>query len=141
MSSPPFPRRGADLMSLDFDPHSLAVAKGHHIGGRFVAIGATEIAVLRPSDHQPPGTITGDGEAAVDAAVASARVHGRDLNRAPAAVEGIGAGTVWVNQPGRSPEFSVPTGGFQDAGSDKNIGRAVVEAYLRQTPARIAYAT
>ncbi|MCB8882074.1 aldehyde dehydrogenase [Acidisoma cellulosilytica] len=60
-------------MSLDFDPNSLAIPQGHHIGGRFVAMGSEEIAVLRPSDHQLLGVITDGGEAAVDAAVDAAR--------------------------------------------------------------------
>jgi aldehyde dehydrogenase (NAD+) len=60
-------------MSLNFDPNSVAVPRGHHIGGRFVPLAGEEIAVLRPSDHQLLGVITDGGEAAVEAAVEAAR--------------------------------------------------------------------
>ena len=61
------------MMSFDFDPSRLAVPAGHHIGGRFVELGETEIPVLRPSDHQPLGWIHDGGALAVDRAVEAAR--------------------------------------------------------------------
>jgi aldehyde dehydrogenase (NAD+) len=60
-------------MQLDFDPASLTVPAGHHIGGRLVQMAGEEIAVLRPSDHQPMGHIRDGGAAAVDRAVDAAR--------------------------------------------------------------------
>jgi len=60
-------------MALTFDPTTLAVPSGHHIGGKFVELGKADIDVLRPSDHQIFGTIADGGEAAVDLAVEAAR--------------------------------------------------------------------
>lgn len=60
-------------MTLSFDPATVAVPKGHHIGGRYVELPGTEIAVLRPSDHQSMGPITDGGDAAVEMAVAAAK--------------------------------------------------------------------
>ncbi len=59
--------------SLDFDPNTVPVPTGHFIGGRLVERPGDAIAVLRPSDHQPMGTLTDGGEAAVDEAVAAAK--------------------------------------------------------------------
>jgi aldehyde dehydrogenase (NAD+) len=59
-------------MDLDFDPNSVEVPIGHHIGGRFVDLAGDEIAVLRPSDHQPMGVIRDGGGAAVERAVEAA---------------------------------------------------------------------
>ena len=60
-------------MSVTFDPAMLAIPSGHHIGGKYIEFGSTEIDVLRPSDHQPFGIITDGGEEAVDHAVNAAR--------------------------------------------------------------------
>lgn len=60
-------------MTLSFDPASVAVPKGHHIGGRYIELPGTEIAVLRPSDHEHMGVITDGGDASVEMAVAAAK--------------------------------------------------------------------
>ncbi len=61
-------------MSKDFNPDAVAIPTGHFIGGRFVQLPGSEIAVLRPSDHQPIASITDGGEDAVSQAVDAARV-------------------------------------------------------------------
>jgi aldehyde dehydrogenase (NAD+) len=60
-------------MTLTFDPATLAVPSGHHIGGKFVELGKADIEVLRPSDHQAFGAIADGGEEAVERAVEAAR--------------------------------------------------------------------
>ncbi|SNB73135.1 aldehyde dehydrogenase (NAD+) [Arboricoccus pini] len=60
-------------MSLDFDPSSLSIPKGHHIGGRYIDFGGEPIEVRRPSDLQVMGTLEDGGEEAVEAAVQAAR--------------------------------------------------------------------
>lgn len=60
-------------MTLSFDPATVAVPRGHHIGGRYVELPNAEIAVLRPSDHEPMGVITDGGEAAVEMSVDAAK--------------------------------------------------------------------
>jgi aldehyde dehydrogenase (NAD+) len=59
-------------MTLDFDPNTLALPSGHHIGGRVVELAGETIAVLRPSDHQAFGTVTDGGAAAIEMAVEAA---------------------------------------------------------------------
>jgi aldehyde dehydrogenase (NAD+) len=70
----------------------------------------------------------------------AANIYCTDLKRTMQAVEGIEAGMVWVNQPGRSPEFTFPAGGFKGSGFGKDMGRAGMEAFLRQKAAWINYA-
>jgi aldehyde dehydrogenase (NAD+) len=60
------------MMSLDFDPDTLAVPSGHHIGGRFVDLPGEAIEVRRPSDHQMMGMLRDGGDAAVALAVEAA---------------------------------------------------------------------
>jgi aldehyde dehydrogenase (NAD+) len=60
-------------MTLSFDPATVAVPRGHHIGGRYVELPGVEISVLRPSDHENMGPITDGGDAAVDMAVDAAK--------------------------------------------------------------------
>lgn len=60
-------------MSLSFDPNTVSIPSGHHIGGRFVNLPGEEIVVLRPSDHKQMGIITDGGEAAVEMAVDAAQ--------------------------------------------------------------------
>lgn len=60
-------------MSLSFNPDTVTIPSGHHIGGRFVELPGEEIAVLRPSDEQPMRPITDGGKDAVDMAVAAAK--------------------------------------------------------------------
>ena len=60
-------------MTLSFDPATIAVPRGHHIGGQYVELPGAEIEVLRPSDLQPMGVITDGGEAAVQQAVDAAK--------------------------------------------------------------------
>jgi len=60
-------------MSLSFNPDTVTIPSGHHIGGRFVELPGEEITVLRPSDEQPMCPVTDGGKEAVDMAVAAAR--------------------------------------------------------------------
>lgn len=60
-------------MTLSFNPDSVPVPSGHHIGGRFIDLPGEAIAVLRPSDEKPMGQITDGGAAAVDLAVVAAK--------------------------------------------------------------------
>jgi aldehyde dehydrogenase (NAD+) len=60
-------------MTLDFDPDTLSVPTGHHIGGRFIDLPGDDIAVFRPSDHQLMGVVRDGGADAVDQAVAAAQ--------------------------------------------------------------------
>jgi len=60
-------------MSLDFDPDTLAVPTGHHIGGRFIDLPGEAIEVRRPSDHQIMGVVRDGGEEAVAIAAHSAQ--------------------------------------------------------------------
>ncbi|CAN7551109.1 aldehyde dehydrogenase family protein [Mesorhizobium sp. LjNodule214] len=60
-------------MTLSFEPATIAVPRGHHIGGRFIELPGTEIEVLRPSDLQPMGLVTDGDEAAVQQAVDAAK--------------------------------------------------------------------
>jgi aldehyde dehydrogenase (NAD+) len=66
--------RKEKTMSLSFDPNTVAVPKGHHIGGRYIDLPGEEILVLRPSDLQPMGVVTDGGDAAVQRAVDAAKV-------------------------------------------------------------------
>lgn len=70
----------------------------------------------------------------------AANIYSNNLKRTLAAIEAIEAGMVWVNQPGRSPEFTFPAGGFKGSGFGKDMGRAGIEAFLRQKAAWINYA-
>jgi aldehyde dehydrogenase (NAD+) len=70
----------------------------------------------------------------------AANVYSRDLKHIMTAIEGIEAGMIWVNQPGRSPEFAFPAGGFKGSGFGKDMGRAGIETFLRQKAAWINYA-
>jgi aldehyde dehydrogenase (NAD+) len=60
-------------MTFSFDPATVAVPKGHHIGGRYVDLPGAEIAVLRPSDHEAMAPISDGGDAAVEMSVAAAK--------------------------------------------------------------------
>lgn len=60
-------------MSLSFNPDTVVLPAGHHIGGRFVDLPGETIPVLRPSDERPMGHVTDGGAAAVELAVTAAR--------------------------------------------------------------------
>jgi aldehyde dehydrogenase (NAD+) len=74
-----------DTMTLSFDPNSISVPKGHHIGGRSVELPGAGIEVLRPSDQQPMGTVGDGGEEAVEMAAAAARAALKTSNWAKVA--------------------------------------------------------
>jgi aldehyde dehydrogenase (NAD+) len=69
----------------------------------------------------------------------AASVHTSDLRRAMRAADQLDAGMVWVNQHGRSPEFTFPAGGFKSSGFGKDLGRAGIEGYLRQKAIWVNY--
>lgn len=69
----------------------------------------------------------------------SASVHTTDVKKALKAADSIEAGMVWVNQHGRSAEFSYTAGGFKGSGFGKDMGRAGIEAYLRQKAVWVNY--
>lgn len=58
-------------------------------------------------------------------------VHTRDLSRALRMVQAIKAGTVWVNRYGRSRDHILPTGGWNQSGLGKDLGREVYLANRR----------
>ncbi|TPM93722.1 aldehyde dehydrogenase family protein [Mesorhizobium sp. B2-1-3A] len=62
----------------------------------------------------------------------AASVHTTDLKKALKAADSIEAGMVWINQHGRGPEFTYPAGGYKGSGFGKDMGRAGIEAFLRQ---------
>ncbi|MBN9046330.1 MAG: aldehyde dehydrogenase [Rhizobiales bacterium] len=70
----------------------------------------------------------------------SASVHTSDLKKALKAADGIEAGMVWVNQHGRSPEFTYTAGGFKGSGFGKDMGRAGFEEFTRQKAVWVNYA-
>jgi len=70
----------------------------------------------------------------------AASVFTRDIGLALKAADTIEAGMVWVNQHGRSPEFTFPAGGFKQSGFGKDMGRAGIEAFIRQKAVWINYA-
>jgi aldehyde dehydrogenase (NAD+) len=61
------------------------------------------------------------------------------VKKALKAADSIEAGMVWVNQHGRSAEFSYTAGGFKGSGFGKDMGRAGIEAYLRQKAVWVNY--
>ena len=62
----------------------------------------------------------------------AASLHTDDAAKAMALPRRIEAGFVWVNAHGRAPESTAPQGGFRGSGYGKDMGRAGLEAYLRQ---------
>ncbi|WP_434287349.1 aldehyde dehydrogenase family protein [Celeribacter sp. SCSIO 80788] len=60
-------------MTYSFNPDTVTVPSGHHIGGKFVELPGEEIVVLRPSDEKPMGVITDGGIASVEMSVAAAK--------------------------------------------------------------------
>lgn len=70
----------------------------------------------------------------------AASVHTSDIRKALKAADEIEAGMVWVNQHGRSPEFTYPAGGFKASGFGKDMGRAGIEAFTRQKAVWVNYA-
>jgi aldehyde dehydrogenase (NAD+) len=69
----------------------------------------------------------------------AAGVYTGDINRALRARRRIQAGTIWVNRYGRSADFIIPTGGFNNSGIGKDLGRQAVEANLRHKSTLIAF--
>ncbi|WP_296747153.1 aldehyde dehydrogenase family protein [Mesorhizobium sp.] len=70
----------------------------------------------------------------------SASVHTTDLKKALKAADGIEAGMVWVNQHGRSPEFTYTAGGYKGSGFGKDMGRAGFAEFTRQKAVWVNYA-
>ncbi|HSI39558.1 MAG TPA: aldehyde dehydrogenase family protein [Xanthobacteraceae bacterium] len=70
----------------------------------------------------------------------AASVHTTDIRKALKAADEIEAGMVWVNQHGRGPEFTFPAGGFKASGFGKDMGRAGIEAFMRQKAVWVNYA-
>ncbi|TPI11520.1 aldehyde dehydrogenase family protein [Mesorhizobium sp. B4-1-1] len=70
----------------------------------------------------------------------SASVHTCDIKKALKAADGIEAGMVWVNQHGRSPEFTYSAGGYKGSGFGKDMGRAGFEEFTRQKAVWVNYA-
>lgn len=69
----------------------------------------------------------------------AAGVYTSDINRALRARRRIQAGTIWVNRYGRSADFIIPTGGYNNSGIGKDLGRQAVEANLRHKSTLIAF--
>jgi aldehyde dehydrogenase (NAD+) len=69
----------------------------------------------------------------------AASVFTQNIGLALKAADAIEAGMVWVNQHGRSPEFTFPAGGFRQSGFGKDMGRAGIEAFTRQKAIWINY--
>ncbi len=69
----------------------------------------------------------------------AAGVYTSDINRALRARRRIQAGTIWVNRYGRSADFIIPSGGFNNSGIGKDLGRQAVEANLRHKSTLIAF--
>jgi aldehyde dehydrogenase (NAD+) len=69
----------------------------------------------------------------------AAGVYTGDINRALRARRRIQAGTIWVNRYGRSADFIIPTGGFNNSGIGKDLGRQAQEANLRHKSTLIAF--
>lgn len=61
----------------------------------------------------------------------AAGVHTSDIGQAMRAMRRIAAGTVWINRYGRSADFIIPTGGFQQSGIGKDLGKQAIEGCLR----------
>lgn len=70
----------------------------------------------------------------------AASIHTTDIRKALHAADNIEAGMVWVNQHGRGPEYTYPAGGFKGSGFGKDMGRAGIEAFLRQKAVWVNYA-
>ncbi|RJG11677.1 aldehyde dehydrogenase family protein [Massilia cavernae] len=69
----------------------------------------------------------------------AAGVYTGNINRALRARRRIQAGTIWVNRYGRSADFIIPTGGYNNSGIGKDLGRQAVEANLRHKSTLIAF--
>ena len=69
----------------------------------------------------------------------AAGVYTSDISRALRARRRIQAGTIWVNRYGRSADFIIPTGGYNNSGIGKDLGRQAVEANLRHKSTLIAF--
>ncbi|MBZ9603613.1 aldehyde dehydrogenase family protein [Phyllobacterium chamaecytisi] len=69
----------------------------------------------------------------------AASIHTTDIKKALKAADAIESGMVWINQHGRGPEFTYPAGGFKGSGFGKDMGRAGIEAFLRQKAIWVNY--
>jgi aldehyde dehydrogenase (NAD+) len=69
----------------------------------------------------------------------AAGVYTSDISRALRARRRIQAGTIWVNRYGRSADYIIPTGGYNNSGIGKDLGRQAVEANLRHKSTLIAF--
>lgn len=61
----------------------------------------------------------------------AAGLYTRDLSRALRVMAQLEAGTVWVNRYGRTDDFIVPTGGFKQSGTGKDLGIEAFDSNLR----------
>lgn len=69
----------------------------------------------------------------------AAGVYTSNIDRALRMRRRIQAGTIWINRYGRSADFIIPTGGFNNSGIGKDLGRQAVEANLRHKSTLIAF--
>ncbi len=81
-------------MTLNFDPDTLSLPKGHFIGGR-------------PADHSTYGP-----------AVGFFTRHLSPASRLPRRLQ-----AAWVNRYGRSRDHILPVGGYNQSVIGKNLGR------------------
>lgn len=70
----------------------------------------------------------------------AASVHTTNMAKALKAADNIEAGMVFVNQHGRSPEFTYTAGGYKGSGFGKDMGRPGFEEFLRQKAIWVNYA-
>jgi len=61
----------------------------------------------------------------------AAGLHTNDVSRALRVMGRLDAGTVWVNRYGRTDDFIIPTGGFKQSGTGKDLGIEAFDANLR----------
>jgi len=70
----------------------------------------------------------------------AASVHTTNMATALKAADAIEAGMVFVNQHGRSPEFTYTAGGFKGSGFGKDMGRQGYQEFLREKAIWVNYA-
>lgn len=61
----------------------------------------------------------------------TASIHTSNIDRALSAARRVEAGTIWVNNFGRTADVSSPFGGFKKSGFGKEFGREGYEKYLK----------
>jgi aldehyde dehydrogenase (NAD+) len=70
----------------------------------------------------------------------AASIHTTNIARALRAADAIECGMVFVNQHGRSPEFTYTAGGFKGSGFGKDMGRQGFQEFLREKAIWVNYA-